>query len=99
MAYKLHPTLTPARQRWLETLERGPAQRGRGPVGIQCMRLGWTDWRIIDTRTGEATTRRQAQDTYGRAFLATAEHLKMDWTEVLTDEGRRVLAEARSAEK
>lgn len=42
--YTLRNQITPGRLAWLKTLEAGPTQRGRGPVGFQCMRLGWTRW-------------------------------------------------------
>lgn len=43
---KIHPRMTPSRKEWLETLENGPAKRGRSMVGFQCMQLGWTEWDI-----------------------------------------------------
>ena len=55
----LHPRLTPARRAWLEYLEQhGPAWRGRGRTGCDCMRLGWTEW-VLDKNgipTGEVIT-------------------------------------------
>ena len=40
------PDLTPGRRAWLERLEREGVVdgRGKGPIGFQCMRLGWTQW-------------------------------------------------------
>jgi hypothetical protein len=43
--YRLRAILTPARRRWLETLERGPSLRlSPDRAASDCLTLGWSDW-------------------------------------------------------
>lgn len=45
--YVLRPIYTPGRHARLAEVEAAGdagAPRARGPVGFQCMRLGWTQW-------------------------------------------------------
>jgi len=100
MPHKIRPTLTLARRAWLEQLEGGPAKRRRGRAGFDCMTLGWTDWLLLDTISGQRITMTEAQAAHGKPIFVNAPHISFaDNMEIITDEGRRVLAEARSADK
>lgn len=90
--YRLHPHLTPGRRAWLERLHRGPAKRGRGPVGFQCMTLGWTQWLF---RRGEQTcARADIEAEYGNWHAAREAGWMVTELETLTPEGRRMLERA-----
>lgn len=68
MRYEIHANLTPGRRAWMESLESGPARRSRGPIGSQCMRLGWTRWvSIADSDLEELTDAGRAALTAWRA--------------------------------
>lgn len=87
--YRLRPRLTANRRAWLTTLAaNGVACRGRGRVGCDCMRLGWTTW--LYQRGGARAT---YHELIGRIRAGEA----VDWGEwsvvgeVLTDAGRAAL--------
>jgi hypothetical protein len=74
--YTLKPELSPGRRAWLEQLEAdGPAARGRGPIGYQCMRLGWTQWER--DAQGVITGRDQITEV-GRRMLRIARSLEQE---------------------
>lgn len=95
MTYQIHPRVTPGRRAWLEKLDReGVANRSRGTVGCDCMRLGWTEW-VFRLASGELAGKAEMRSRYGDFFPDWPD---VDWAgEQLTDEGRRVLAEARKS--
>lgn len=94
--------LTPGRLAWLERLERdGAASRGRGPVGIGCMRAGWVswEWRKPD---GETATTDDLYATFGQEPGSWQRARDAGWVttglERLTEAGRAKLAEHRAKE-
>lgn len=44
---KIRGQMTFARRAWLRTLNQGPAVRS-SKVGLDCMRLGWSEWHTDD---------------------------------------------------
>ncbi|KFC62728.1 hypothetical protein FF80_03295 [Devosia sp. LC5] len=80
--------MTPGRLAWLTLLrDHGPHVRGRGTVGYQCMRLGWTEW---DFRRpdGAPITAEQAHAEYGDGWWGHVSNVG----ERITDAGRSALA-------
>lgn len=86
--------MTPARLRWLETLEVGPAKR-TSSVGYHCMVLGWTEWDYRDPETGMPASIAELQERYGAKWTDSAAWWEL--RERLTDAGRAALNEARRA--
>ena len=92
--YRLHPTLTPARRLWLETLEQGPTtELTTNRAAADCLSLGWSDWWIQVKATGR--------------LMSETEHLKTNGGDpfdvvaigqCLTDRGQAVLEQARKRE-
>lgn len=88
----IHPHLTPGREAWLRKLLNGPAKRGRGPAGFQCMKLGWTEW-DYRTPSGEQITASAAKERYGDRWF---EIVTNDFLERITPEGRRALGKEQT---
>ena len=59
--------MTPKRLAWLQRLTIGPANRGRGRLGYDCMRAGWTEWNYVDAR-GTAMTLATARERFGDQY-------------------------------
>ena len=87
----IHPTLTPARRKWLEQLrDNGPGHRSRGPVGYCCMQLRWTEW---DFRfEGEPISEAAAKERFGDRWWDAVAARGMG--ERITPEGLEVLKQA-----
>ena len=86
--------LTDKRRAWLRRLLIGPANRPRGRVGYDCMRLKWTEW-DYRTRDGVPIGFEDAKRIYGVEHVW--EHIGSEG-ERLTEIGRR-LAEAEDQEE
>jgi len=85
--------LSPKLLEFLERLEQGPAPRPKGTiVGPAARRAGFTEDEV--SFHGETMTVREAKSRLGdRWFLST----KFTGREMITEEGRSVLAQHRSA--
>lgn len=73
MSRALYPRMTLARWAWLERLEREEIvrDRGKGPTGYHCMRLGWTQWVRGTTDL----------DIYGEALTKAGRQALAEWRE------------------
>lgn len=79
--------LTPKRRAWLQRLLIAPANRPRGRVGFDCMRLKFTEW-DYRTRDGRPIGFEEAKKIYGDSVW---EHIKnSNGAERLTELGHRL---------
>jgi hypothetical protein len=93
-AYRLHPRLTPGRRAWMERLRaRGSAKRSRGPVGYQCMTLGWTQW--VFRKGDQARPQAEVIAEFGSWGAAIEAGWMASDLEMLTEDGRAILEETR----